>query len=98
MRRSASEIIRNLESRIARLERTATRVNWNDLLDQANDVSIRLHFDLMVALEDLAGGEGIGNDEVRYAIHRAEAHLKNTQASRSDKNKLQNILDALQSI
>ena len=50
--------------------------NWSKILEKANLVKLRLHFDLMSALESLdENPRDVTEDELRYAIMRGKDRL-----------------------
>lgn len=70
-------------------------INWSKLLEKANLVKLRLHFDLMSALESLdENPRDVSEDEIRYAIMRGKNRL--AQASGQDKVYLTEIVSALE--
>ena len=70
-------------------------INWSKILEKANLVTLRLHFDLMSALESLdENPRDVSEDEIRYAIMRGKDRLP--QASGQDKVYLTEIVSALE--
>lgn len=70
-------------------------INWSKILEKANLVTLRLHFDLMSALESLdENPKDVTEDEIRYAIMRGRDRL--AQASGQDKALLIEIVSALE--
>ena len=70
-------------------------INWSKILEKANLVKLRLHFDLMSALESLdENPKDVTEDELRYAIMRGKDRL--AQASGQDKVYLTEIVSALE--
>lgn len=72
--------------------------DWSYLLDQSDQVSIRLHFDLLICLEELSQGLKVSDDELKYAIYRIDTHLQNVFCTDTDKNILNNIRKSLQTL
>ena len=70
-------------------------INWSKILEKANLVTLRLHFDLMSASESLyENPKDVTEDEIRYAIMRGRDRL--AQASGQDKALLIEIVSALE--
>jgi hypothetical protein len=70
-------------------------IDWSNMLEKANLVKLRLHFDLMYALETLnENPRYVHGDELRYAIMRGKDRL--SQVSVQDKVLLTEIVSALE--
>jgi len=68
--------------------------NWSNVLEKANQVTLRLHFDLMYVLESLdENPREVNEDELRYAIMRGRDRLADAEGV--DRRLLTEIVSAL---
>ena len=73
-------------------------IDCSYLLNLSDQVSIRLHFDLLICLEELNEGLKVSDDELRYAIYRIDTHLQNVFCTDTDKNILNKIRKNLETL
>lgn len=73
-------------------------IDYSDLLNQCDTIKIRLHWDLLICLEDLNEGLKVSDDQLKYAIYRINNHLKNLFLTDEEKAILNNIKKHLETL